>query len=700
MGNKIFESKPTIIGFEKGTKLIKEEQNYFDRINTLLKLNYESNLYSTKNLIASLELKRFDKSKNQIKHIKEDISWIDYINKHLDFVLSKNNNIQWASELKFLISKEMFFYENNYFSNFFYTEYSFETLPQALNDIENNINYNNETNSHSTLDDLDNSLENNHGYEELDVTDNLGGSYMEMNLDSLDKKDPTVLYYMKRKNLKKYIKEFKEHIFNNKKHPINRIVTLFAKTFCKYINQNIENFNEQLKSQLIIGENYENNIKNFEKEVTSHLQSFISVIHSSLKLFYSTIINYACFDEEKDDLINLVTCLFFKTGKLYESIYSLYSMSYSKEVDLLQEKLNKLKNVKPKDLGVDIKYCLDEDTLELQRNILKEKQKEKEDKNKDIDVDKDKSKDKKETDLFKIKEIEDEKENEEEKEIEEEKEKENEDENDNDTNNENKSENETNIKIDNIININNNINTNSNSNQNNDIDDGQEKNVYLLEKIKEDLAIDVKTDLSFSGFEYLRNTINSFNNKKYLFPKVKNNIRDTLALNDQYIKEVKSLGKLPIPYYSAINLLKNLKNYKTPFEKIVILAAISDQITESVSTFWSSMKKYIKKSYLDIEADDLKNIFIFIVIKSQIPDLLIESKFVTNFTTSSTQNFNICYNLILMEVSLENISNMDNIKGTNNIHKQLKGFRETIDALTTQRLSRISRESLNCSPFS
>ena len=220
-------------------------------------------------------------------------------------------------------------------------------------------------------------MENNQGYEELDITDNLGGSYMEMDLDNFDKKDPTYQYYMKRKNLKKYIKEFKEHIYNNKKHPINRVVILFVKTFCKYINQNIENFNEQLKNQLIIGENYENNIKNFEKEVTSHLQSFITVIHSSLKLFYSTIINYACFDQEKDDLINLVTCLFFRTGKLYESIYSLYSMSYSKEVEQLQEKLNKLKNVKPKDLGVEIKYCLDEDTLELQSNILKEKQKRK-----------------------------------------------------------------------------------------------------------------------------------------------------------------------------------------------------------------------------------------------------------------------------------------------------------------------------------
>ena len=62
MGNKIIESNPTIIGCEKGITLTKEEQNYFDRINALLKLNYESNLYSTKNLIASLELKRFDKS--------------------------------------------------------------------------------------------------------------------------------------------------------------------------------------------------------------------------------------------------------------------------------------------------------------------------------------------------------------------------------------------------------------------------------------------------------------------------------------------------------------------------------------------------------------------------------------------------------------------------------------------------------------
>ena len=69
-------------------------------------------------------------------------------------------------------------------------------------------------------------------------------------------------------------------------------------------------------------------------------------MHTSLKLFYSTSINYSYFDEEKDDLINLITSLFFRTGNLYESIYNLYSMSYSSEFEALQEKLNDLKNIK------------------------------------------------------------------------------------------------------------------------------------------------------------------------------------------------------------------------------------------------------------------------------------------------------------------------------------------------------------------
>ena len=658
MGSFIFESNPTIFG--NGKSFSKNEQKYFNRINNLLRSNYENNLYSIENLESSLEQKYFNNNKQlKQKHIEEDISWIDYIYEHLDFVMTNHNNIQWASELKTILSREVFVYENNFNSNFFYNEYSFKTCPEVINDSKKDINNNNM--ERQPLLDINDIKQSNNGYNELDITDNLGGSYLEFKMDNLDQNDPTVQYYMNRKKLKRYIHIFKDHIYKNQNHPINRVVSLFVNCFCRYINQNIQNFNNQLKNQLLVGDNYENNVKNFEEDITTYLQDFINVIHTSLKLFYSTCINYSCFKEEKDDLINLVTCLFFKTGKLYESIYSLYLMSYNHDSEVLQEKLYDLKSVKPKDLGVQIKFCLDEDTLELQRSILKEKMKEKEDKKNTKE-----NHSKKGSELYQINETEDEKENED----------------INDKNSKNDCIISTTKKPDNNI--------------NNIKDEGDD---YLLEKIIPDFSF-LELDALSGGFLHLRNTVNSFNNKKYLFPKIRDNIRDTLALNDQYIKEAKASGKLPIPYYSAINLLKNIKNYKTPFEKIVILAALSDQVMESVSTFWSSMQNYVKNTFLNIEADEIMSIFVFIVIKSQMPELFIESKIISNFTTPSTRAFNIAYNLTLMEASLETITKMENSKELSNKENQLKEIRKSIADLTTQRLSRLSRASMPGKIFS
>ncbi len=36
----------------------------------------------------------------------------------------------------------------------------------------------------------------------------------------------------------------------------------------------------------------------------------------------------------------------------------------------------------------------------------------------------------------------------------------------------------------------------------------------------------------------------------------------------------KNDNTLPIPYVSAINLLKSLKNYKTPFEKFLLIVKL------------------------------------------------------------------------------------------------------------------------------
>ena len=673
----IFESSPPIQG--KSTSLTSQEQNYFSKVNTLLHKYYTNNLYSDYNLEVSLQKKSFDETQMVQEHL-EDISWLDYILKHLKKV-KRNINMTWAVELEELLLKESFLYKNSYLSDFFYKEYNLKTFPKVLNNnieyiFDNELNNDNNTTKKKkeNLNKSTNSSQITNGpYNELDVTSNLGGSYIDIKMDSLPPNDPTFKYVLDRKLVKEYIKIFKRHIYKDKKHPINRTIVLFNKTFSKFIKEHIDDFKEKRKDPDLINEDLQNSIKKFEERITKCLQEFILTMNCSLKLFYSTCINFSFFKEEKDDLINLVISLFFKTGKLYETLFELYSLSYNNEIEILQEKLIDLKNIKPKILEITDKYCLDEVTLELQSKIIKEKQKEKKDNNNEIEIE-----DKKNNMLPSIKENDECIENE--------------DDIIKKSRTSDQSDiipkfvfNNQNIKKEKEIKI---YNKDDKISDEDDEDEGD----YLLSKLKdEDISMDMKIE---GEMDILRKTINNFNSKKYLFPQIRNKIRDTLAQNEQYIQEAKSSGKLPMPYFSAINLLKKLHSFKTPFEKIIILAAINDQITESVMSFWSTMTKYIKSSFLFIEADELKAIFLYIFIQAQMPEIFVECKIITNFTTQQTRGFNISYNLSMTEASIEKIMEMKDTKEINKAEAELKEVKKSYAALATQRFSRLSRISM------
>ena len=673
----IFESSPPIQG--NSTSLTSQEQNYFSKVNTLLHKYYTNNLYSDYNLEVSLQKKSFDETQMVQEHL-EDISWLDYILKHLKKV-KRNINMTWAVELEELLLKESFLYKNSYLSDFFYKEYNLKTFPKVLNNnieyiFDNELNNDNNTTKKKkeNLNKSTNSSQITNGpYNELDVTSNLGGSYIDVKMDSLPPNDPTFKYVLDRKLVKEYIKIFKRHIYKDKKHPINRTIVLFNKTFSKFIKEHIDDFKEKRKDPDLINEDLQNSIKKFEERITKCLQEFILTMNCSLKLFYSTCINFSFFKEEKDDLINLVISLFFKTGKLYETLFELYSLSYNNEIEILQEKLIDLKNIKPKILEITDKYCLDEVTLELQSKIIKEKQKEKKDNNNEIEIE-----DKKNNMLPSIKENDECIENE--------------DDIIKKSRTSDQSDiipkfvfNNQNMKKEKEIKI---YNKDDKISDEDDEDEGD----YLLSKLKdEDISMDMKIE---GEMDILRKTINNFNSKKYLFPQIRNKIRDTLAQNEQYIQEAKSSGKLPMPYFSAINLLKKLHSFKTPFEKIIILAAINDQITESVMSFWSTMTKYIKSSFLFIEADELKAIFLYIFIQAQMPEIFVECKIITNFTTQQTRGFNISYNLSMTEASIEKIMEMKDTKEINKAEAELKEVKKSYAALATQRFSRLSRISM------
>ena len=148
------------------------------------------------------------------------------------------------------------------------------------------------------------------------------------------------------------------------------------------------------------------------------------------------------------------------------------------------------------------------------------------------------------------------------------------------------------------------------------------------------------------------------------------------------------------PYFSAINLLKSITKYKTPFEKIILLASISDQIMESATNYWKGMEKYIKKDFLYIDADEILKIFLYIIIQTQMPEILIECKIIENFTSELTKTFNVSYNYTLLEASIDYINGKNNINELNEKGNLLEDASTQIMTRTSQRLSRFSNAVL------
>ena len=99
--------------------------------------------------------------------------------------------------------------------------------------------------------------------------------------------------------------------------------------------------------------------------------------------------------------------------------------------------------------------------------------------------------------------------------------------------------------------------------------------------------------------------------------------------NQNHIKE---------PYEDSIIFLKEINNYKAPFEKLIIIASLSSLITESINDFYKDMHEFIKPSMLNIGTDELTSIYLYILIKVNLPELFIYCDLIEYFTVSSTKS--------------------------------------------------------------
>lgn len=662
-------------------------KEYFNDLQLIFIHNYLENDNLVSNMKVCLDEKNFDQileegSPNDLP--KEDdqiiydglefINWLDFLYQYLEEERGKNRD--WAEQMLDKLDEEYFLAENKYLSQFFFEEYGILSIPDCIckkKKRERKINVNTSM---------------------LNVTQNLGGSFGEsFNVDS--EQDSAGFKYKEFRNkVKRYIMNFKEHILN-KDHPINIVAQIFESVWVDYVNKKMQIMEQKYP------ETTEENKYSIEKdiaELTYQFQRFVIKLQICLKLFYSRTINYSFFNEEKDELINLITTLIFRTGKIYETMFSLYRFSLRREIHDMTMKYEKLKKITPEDLGVARQFCLDKTTLEMQEEILqkalkdcenegeneKEKQNESNKGAYEISLTENKMEKRKITTLIKI--VEDKKRripkpgqrNMEDLKVNLDFDDDNSDSDKMNNINRNDSvfidnnniigsilpklgENDiyassVNVSVDNITLHKGNFNINDpdedlltsnniiNTNENKDKDKNQN---YLFGKKSGGSQDEYDSNVIVRDSNAVQKNIMPFIPEKFI-----GRVSYMRKNNDDFIS---------YPYETAIQLLKQIRKYKTPFEKMMIIASISNEITDCINDFWSQLESYIKKDLLGIEAEQIVTIFIYIIIQSGIIDIFVHCKMIQFFTTCTTKSSTIGYYYSTVEASVTFIRTLKNV---------------------------------------
>jgi hypothetical protein len=133
---------------------------------------------------------------------------------------------------------------------------------------------------------------------------------------------------------------------------------------------------------------------------------------------------------------------------------------------------------------------------------------------------------------------------------------------------------------------------------------------------------------------------------------------------DGYIKGFHNKNKIE-GYNTVVTMIHGLKHAKTPFDKMMIIASMSTEITQCVDTYWNNMDDYLPNYYLSINADEFLSLFILVIIKAQFPELIIHEKIIQFFTTKTTKSSTIGYYNVTLNAAIEYIQN-EAIKNLNN----------------------------------
>ena len=308
--------------------------------------------------------------------------------------------------------------------------------------------------------------------------------------------------------------------------------------------------------------------KKTKDSVIKDIQDFIDIIAIALKLFYMKSINYDYFEHEKDEFINLVCQILFNQKNFEKELFKFFELSNKEKQSQFKQKKKVLGDITPKDVGISIKFRLDKETENFKKN--------------------------------------------------------------NNYGNESIKE-ETGI-----------------------VKYFKDLDIEVEEKLRRSFRIEVGELEMVSSFNDQRK-MNLFVSdrsraesidKNFIYkPKKKNNKRESTESissykefsekynNSSFFSEFDiKIEKDDIhnPYGKAIEFIELIKYYKTPLEKLTIIALESALITTSVNSFWKEQKN-LPNNFLRIDADELLSIYLYIICKMNTDTIFTQLDYIQNF---------------------------------------------------------------------
>ena len=609
------------------------KSSYYKFMRKELKKSYDNIISNDFNKNYSLQMSKFNSEKKKKKYIDDDegdiIDWKIFLLNQF----STSDKKSWKYSIFNFIKNEhdykvqnyeIYFLENEIFMNQFsllinpklymknrideenpilylFSKEELEEYTEIKDKFEDyNINKNNEEEEINEkeimleIDDVEDAKGKlkRHKSKILNITKSMEGLYSFESLKTFNEKNINEINTYK---IREHITLIRSQL-NKENHPILKIIKKFSENYAQIIKIRYES----IKKINDIGK-----INDVKNKIIKDIQTFVEIISVGLKLFYSKTINYEIFVSERDEFINLICYFLFKDDNFYINLFSFFELSNKEKYNSFKLKKIDLGQLEPQDCGVSPKFCLNKITKEIKDKELYNEN----------------------SNTYKVK---------------------------------------TGI-VDYFEKL----------------DLNQEKynisfynNMYSAEGIKDISTINKKNNFKSFYDTKTENRKSKFKKGKIIKEEIKEETDSikhcsTISSYKEFSQQLKSLNEsiiekyeeemnnnpsglnIPkinnennennIPYYEEMKYIQTIKDYNFPLDKLTIIALTSVIITKSVDNFWKGINIKNPKKFLNIDADELLSIYLYIIYNINLPSIYTELDFINYFTGSITKQSMIGY---------------------------------------------------------